>query len=137
MPKMFPAPCGMLELGASSAITSLFSRNNKDGMNTKTVAALALVLVIAPLTLAGPFTVYPGATKMPDRGERANPNHAVMYSTPDSYAKVLDYYKKDGKVDRDHPMEGATVIAFDGGGIIVRDMGTRGTMIVVDHRTKQ
>jgi hypothetical protein len=27
---------------------------------------------------------------------------------------------------------------FDGGGgIIVRDMGARGTMIVVDHRTKQ
>jgi hypothetical protein len=107
-------------------------------MNKKTVAALAFVLVLAQIVLAGPFTVYPGATKMPDRGERANPNHAVMYSTADSYAKVLEYYKKEGKEDKAHTMEGATIFEFDGGGgIIVRDMGARGTMIVVDHRTKQ
>jgi hypothetical protein len=102
------------------------------------VAALAFMLVFAQITLAGPFTGYPGATKMPDRGERTNPNHAVMYSTPDSYPKVLEYYKKDGKEDKAHAMEGAMIIEFDGGGeIIVREMGARGTMIVVDHRTKQ
>jgi hypothetical protein len=107
-------------------------------MNKKTVAALAFVFVFAQIALAGPFTVYPGATKMPDRGERANPNHAVMYSTADSYGKVLEYYKKGGKEDKAHAMEGATIFEFDGGGgIIVRDMGARGTMIVVDHRTKQ
>jgi hypothetical protein len=51
---------------------------------------------------------------------------------------VLEYYKKDGKEDKAHAMEGATIFEFDGGGgIIVRDMGARGTMIVVDHRTKQ
>jgi hypothetical protein len=95
------------------------------------------VLVFAQIALAGPFTVYPGATKMPDRGERANPNHAVMCSTADSYAKV-EYYKKVGKEDKTHAMEGATIFEFDGGGgIIVRDMGARGTMMVVDHRTKQ
>jgi len=107
-------------------------------MNKKTVGALAFVLVFAQIAVSGPFKVYPGATKMPDRGERANPNHAVMYSTSDSYAKVLEYYRKDGKEDKAHAMEGATIFEFDGwGGIIVRDMGARGTMVVVDHRTKQ
>jgi hypothetical protein len=101
------------------------------------MAVLATTVVFTQLAVAGPFTVYPGATRMPDRGERANPNHAVRYSTPDAYAKVLDYYKKDGKKDKAHPMEGATVFDFDGGGIIVRDVGARGTVIVVDHRTKQ
>ena len=61
-----------------------------------------------------------------------------MYSAPDAYAKVLEYYKKDGKEDKSHPTEGTTVFEFDGGGgIIVRDVGARGTVIVVDHRTKQ
>jgi hypothetical protein len=107
-------------------------------MNRKSATALSFTLVLAQIALAGPFTVYPGATKLPDRGERSNPNHAVMYSTPDPYAKVLDYYRKDGKEDKSHPMEGATVFEFDGGGgIIVRDMQARGTMIVVDLRTKQ
>jgi hypothetical protein len=106
-------------------------------MNLKTGIALASLLTFAQISLAGPFTVYPGSTKMPDRGERANPSHAVMYSTPDAYAKVLEYCKKDGKVNHDHEMPGATVIEFDGGGgIIVRDVGQRGTVIVVDHRTK-
>jgi hypothetical protein len=51
---------------------------------------------------------------MPDRGQRANPNHAKMYATPDAYAKVLEYYKKDGKVHDTHKMLEATVIGFDG-----------------------
>jgi len=107
-------------------------------MKIKWMAVLATTLAFTQLAVAGPFTVYPGATHMPDRGERANPSHAVMYSTPDSYAKVLEYYKKDGKENKAHPMEGATVFDFDGGGgIIVRDVGARGTVIVVDHRTKQ
>jgi hypothetical protein len=107
-------------------------------MKIRIMALLATTLAFTFVALAGPFTVYPGATRMAEKGERANPNHAVMYSTPDAYAKVLEYYKKDGKEDKSHPMEGATVFEFDGGGgIIVRDVGARGTVIVVDHRTKQ
>jgi hypothetical protein len=107
-------------------------------MKIRIMALLATTLAFAFVALAGPFTVYPGATRMAERGERANPNHAVMYSTPGAYAKVLEYYKKDGKEAQSHPMEGARVFEFDGrGGIIVCDVGARGTVIVVDHRTKQ
>lgn len=104
-------------------------------MNKKAVGVLAMTLAFAQMALAGPFSVYPGATRMPE--PKGNPNHAVFYSTPDAYAKVLEYYEKDGKVNHDHEMPGATIIEFDGGGgIIVRDMGERGTVIVVNHRTK-
>jgi hypothetical protein len=75
-------------------------------MKIRIMALLATTLAFTFVALAGPFTVYPGATRMAERGERANPNHAVMYSTPDTYAKVLEYYKKDGKEDKSHPMKG-------------------------------
>jgi hypothetical protein len=99
----------------------------------RAVLVLVLTLAFAQIMFAGAFSIYPGATRVPDA--KSNPNHAIGYTTPDAYGKVIDYYKKDNKVVEDMP--GVAEIHFDGGeGILVRDMKQQGTIIVVNPKTK-
>jgi hypothetical protein len=88
-----------------------------------------LLLAFVASIFAGDFTLYPGATKLPDRAKH-NPDHAISYSTPDTFKKVVQYYRGSGKVTE--PMPGTAEIHFDGGeGILVRDLQRQGTVIVV------
>jgi hypothetical protein len=85
------------------------------------------------LAAAGEFTPYPGATQLPE--PRNNPKHLTSYSSKDSYAKVVDFYRKGNKVKDDMP--GVAEIHFDGGdGMLVRDAGPQGIIIVYDPRKK-
>ncbi len=78
--------------------------------------------------------MYPGAQRLSDA--RHNPSHAIAYSTPDAYEKVIQYYKKDCKVVEDMP--GAAEVHFDGGqDILIRDMKQQGTIIVVPPLKKK
>jgi hypothetical protein len=88
-----------------------------------------LLIALVQMMLAAASSVYPGSTKLPDRVE-TNPDHAVTYSTPDSFDKVVDYYKKIGKVTN----HGSGVAEFNldsGEGGLVRDMDSLGRVIVL------
>jgi hypothetical protein len=90
-----------------------------------------VLALFAQFVSACSFSMYPGARRLPDA--RHNPNHAIAYSTPDVYAKVIEYYKNNCKVVEDVP--GAAEVHFDGGqGILIRDMKAQGTIIVVPPR---
>jgi hypothetical protein len=52
-----------------------------------------LLLAFVSSMFAGAFSVYPGAKRLPDKATR-NPDHAISYSTPDAFEKVVEYYKK-------------------------------------------
>lgn len=94
-----------------------------------------LILAFAQIVFAGAFNVYPSAKRLPDKGH--NPNHAIAYLTPDAFDKVVEYYKKSGKLMQDHVMAGVAEIHFDGGdGVLIRDMKPQGTIIVFGQKNK-
>ena len=95
----------------------------------RTAMRTAVLVLVASGLFAGAFSLYPGAKQLPDRVKR-NPDHAVSYSTPDSFKKVVEYYRKSGTVTE--PIAGTVEAHFDGGeSILVRDMEQQGTVIVV------
>ena len=56
--------------------------------------------------------------------------------TKDAYAKVVDFYRKGNKV-KDDMMPGVAEIHFDGGdGLLVRDVGPQGVIIVYDSKKR-
>jgi hypothetical protein len=90
----------------------------------------ALALMVAPFLSACPFSLYPGAKRV---SHARHTGGAIAYSTPDSYEKVIEYYKKDCKVVENVP--GAAEVHFDGGeSILIRDMKQEGTTIVVPRQ---
>jgi len=95
-------------------------------------AIIALLFVQG--LFAGEFKVYPGSTRNPDRAH-GNPNHAISYRTSDGYKKVVEFYKKSGKLGHEGP--GFAEITFQtGGGVLIREVEAVGTLIVVDQETK-
>ena len=92
-------------------------------------AMLGAAVALAQMVFAASSSVYPGSTQLPDRTTR-NPDHAVTYSTPDVFDKVVKYYKKIGKVA--NSMDGVAEIRLDSGeGALVRDLKAQGTVIVL------
>jgi len=92
-----------------------------------------VMVVAAQFVSACAFSVYPGAERASDT--QRTPRRAVAYSTPDAYARVLEYYKRDCKVVEDVP--GAAEVQFESGeGIIIRDMKQQGAIIVVLPKRK-
>ena len=67
-----------------------------------------VLALFAQFLSACSFSMYPGAQRLPDA--RHNPDHAIAYSTPDAYEKVIEYYKKNCKVAEDVP--GAAEVHF-------------------------
>jgi hypothetical protein len=94
-----------------------------------------LVLAAAQMIFAAASSIYPGSTKLPDRTNR-NPDHVVTYSTPDAFPKVVNYYKQLGKVT--DTVEGTAVIALTSGeGVIIRDLKTQGSVVVLAPAKKK
>ena len=95
---------------------------------------IIFALLFAQAMFAAEFKVYPGSVRNPDPAH-GNPNHAISYRTSDSYRRVVDFYKTIGKLAHEGP--GFAEINFKtGGGVLIRDAQTAGTLIVVDHKTK-
>jgi len=94
-----------------------------------------LVLALAQMVFAAASSIYPGSTKLPDRTTR-NPDHVVTYSTPDTFTKVVNYYKQAEKVT--NSTEGTAVIELASGeGVIVRDLKPQGSVIVLAPAKKK
>jgi hypothetical protein len=74
--------------------------------------AVLMMAMSSAFALAGQFVVYPGSKLAPPLSKP----DSDTYVTHDSYAKVVAYYTKIGKVDRTTDIGGRrTMFSFDGG----------------------